>query len=65
MTSSAPFDKDYVLGITKKHMLKSIELSIQKTFSRIPEFEGNSEKSREILETLSCLHQMQKALSDN
>lgn len=59
-----PFSKGYVLRTTAKHMRKSIDISIRKTFERVAEFEGNSEKSQEIMETLSHLHQLRKVLDD-
>ena len=57
-----PFSMGYVLRTTVKHMRKSIDISIRKTYARIPEFEGNGEKSKEVLETLSKLHQMRNEL---
>jgi hypothetical protein len=52
-----PFGKGYVLRTTAKHMRKSIDISIRKTFERIKEFDGNQEKSKEIMETLMILHE--------
>lgn len=60
--NSKPFSMDYVLRTTTKHMRKSVDISIKKTFSRIAEFDGNAEKSKEVLETLSALHAMQRQL---
>lgn len=59
-----PFSKAYVLRTTAKHMRKSIDVSIRKTFERIAEFDSNREKSREVYETLSMLHLMRKQLDD-
>lgn len=59
-----PFSKSYVLRTTAKHMRQSIDISIRKTFDRIQEFDSNKDKSVEIFETLSVLHQMRKALDD-
>jgi hypothetical protein len=64
-----PFSKSYVLRTTTKHMRKSIDISIRKTFERIKEFsnEGETpseEKSREVFETLQFLHRMRKDLDD-
>jgi len=59
-----PFSKSYVLRTTAKHMRQSIDISIRKTFDRIAEFDSNKEKSTEIFETLSVLHQMRKNLDD-
>jgi len=58
------FSMGYVLRTTAKHMRKSIDISIRKTFERQPEFEGNQQKSDEIFKTLSFLHTMRKMLDD-
>ena len=57
MTShnTSAFDHDYVIKITLEHMKNSISISIQKTISRIPEFEDNAEKSEELKRTLLSL----------
>jgi hypothetical protein len=60
--SQKPFSKDYVLRTTAKHMRKNVDVSIQKTFERIAEFDGDVEKSREVFDTLAELHQMRKRL---
>ena len=59
-----PFSMGYVLRTTAKHMRKSIDISIRKTFERISEFESNQEKSQEIFKTLAVLHTMRKQLDD-
>jgi len=59
-----PFSMGYVLHITAKHMRKSIDVSIRKTFERLPEFQGDQAKGEEIFMTLSCLHQMRKQIDD-
>jgi len=59
-----PFSMGYVLRTTAKHMRKSIDISIRKTFERVGEFEDNREKSEEVFRTLSFLHQMRKSLDD-
>jgi hypothetical protein len=38
---SKPFSKAFVLRVTAKHMRKSIDISIRKTFERIAEFDCN------------------------
>jgi hypothetical protein len=58
------FDKPYVLKVTASHMRKAIDISIRKTFERIKEFDNDSAKSREIIETLSVLHTMRRNLDD-
>ena len=59
-----PFSMGYVLRTTAKHMRKSIDISIRKTFERIAEFDGDQEKSQEVFKTLSILHTMRKQLDD-
>lgn len=59
-----PFSMGYVLRTTAKHMRKSVDISIRKTFERVAEFDGNKEKSQEVFQTLSALHQMRKNLDD-
>jgi hypothetical protein len=59
-----PFSAGYVLRTTAKHMRKSIDISIRKTFERVAEFEGNLPKSQEVFKTLSYLHSMRKQLDD-
>lgn len=56
------FTQGYVLRITARHMRKSIDISIRKTFERIAQFAGNQEKSTEVFRTLSHLHEMRKQL---
>jgi hypothetical protein len=59
-----PFTGAYVLRTTARHMRKSIDISIRKTFARIGEFDGNPGKSEEVFKTLSVLHQMRQQLDD-
>jgi len=61
---STPFSVGYVLRTTAKHMRKSIDMSIRKTFDRMPEFHGNQEKSTEVLQALDALHKMRGMLDD-
>jgi len=42
------------------HMLESIDISIGKTFERVKDFDGDIEKSREVFETLSDLHEVRR-----
>jgi len=62
--SIRPFSQGYVLRVTAKHMRKSIDISIRKTFERIEEFSGNEEMSGEVFRTLAVLHQMRNQLDD-
>jgi hypothetical protein len=64
MENNRPFSMGYVLRTTAKHMRKSIDISIRKTFERVEEFAGDQEKSKEIFQTLSFLHTMRKQLDD-
>jgi cephalosporin-C deacetylase-like acetyl esterase len=62
MASNRQFSRDYVIGLTLKHMRRSVDLSISKTFERIQEFEADREKSEEIFKTLSDLHALKKQI---
>jgi hypothetical protein len=64
MPEIKPFSIGYVLRTTAKHMRKSIDISIRKTFERGEEFKECPEKSTEVFRTLSILHQMRKQLDD-
>ena len=59
----APFDMRFVLSVTVNHMQRCITSSIEKTFNRIPEFEGDVDKSTEIFKTLAMLHGMRNKLN--
>ena len=59
-----PFSMGYVLRTTAKHMRKSIDISIRKTFERIEEFSDDQNKSSEISKTLAHLHKMRKDIDD-
>lgn len=63
-TASKPFSCGYVLRTTTKHMRKSIEISIRKTFERIAEFADDQQKSQEVFKTLATLHSMKKQLDE-
>jgi hypothetical protein len=64
MEQSKPFSMGYVLRTTAKHMRKSIDISIRKTFERVADFADDRAKSQEVFETLSFLHIMRKQLDD-
>ncbi len=64
MAKIKPFSIDYVVGITVKHMLKSIDVSINKTFQRTKDGSLSAEKSAEAFEALSVLHQMRAQLNE-
>lgn len=58
------FSKSYVLKTTVKHMRRSIDISISKTFERFKDYDNDSESGTEIMETLSVLHQMRGMLDE-
>jgi hypothetical protein len=58
-----PFSTGFVLKTTTKHMRRSIDVSIRKTFERIQEFDGD-ERSKEVFKTLMYLHTIRKMLDD-
>lgn len=49
------FTKKYVLDVTQRNMMKSIDMSINKTVGRVSEFEPDTEKAREVFETITTL----------
>jgi len=49
---------------TFRHMRKSVDISIRKTFDRLKDFENDSKTGTEIIETLSALHTVRKLLDD-
>ena len=59
-----PFSKSFVLKTTTRHMRKSIDISIRKSFDRLEDFQGDAEKGVEVFETLDVLHKMRKMLDD-
>ena len=58
-----PFDMRFVFAVTVKHMQRCITNSIDKTFNRISEFEGDPDKSTEVFKTLAMLHGMRNQLN--
>lgn len=54
--SQRPFDIEFVTKLTLTNMRRDVDLSISKTFARIPEFKDNPEKSQEVFLTLMRLH---------
>ena len=49
---------------TFKHMRRSTDISIRKTFERFKDFDNDKEVGRDIMETLSVLHEVRKMLDD-
>jgi hypothetical protein len=63
MPNIGEFTREYVLAITRKHVLHDIDTSINKTLKRIGDFEGNSEISFEVLKTLNQLQQLRNIVT--
>jgi len=59
-----PFSKSFVMRTTFRHMRRSVDISIRKSFERFQDFDENSTVGREIMETLSVLHTVRKMLDD-
>lgn len=59
-----PFSKSFVMKTTFRHMRRSVDISIRKSFERFQDFDKDSEVGREIMETLSVLHTVRKVLDD-
>jgi hypothetical protein len=59
-----PFSKSFVMRTTFRHMRRSVDISIRKSFERFQDFDQNSQVGQEIMETLSVLHTVRKMLDD-
>jgi len=59
-----PFSKSFVMRTTFKHMRRSVDISIRKTFERFQDFDNDNEVGKDIMETLSVLHSVRKILDD-
>jgi len=59
-----PFSKSFVMRTTFRHMRRSVDISIRKSFERFKDFEDGSVEGKDCLETLSVLHQVRKLLDD-
>lgn len=59
-----PFSKAFVMRTTFRHMRRSVDISIGKSFERFKDFDQNSTVGKEIIETLSVLHTVRKMLDD-
>ena len=64
MTDTPPFSKSFVLKTTSRHMRRSIDISIRKSFDRMRDFPEDAAKKQEIFETLDVLHKMRKLVDD-
>lgn len=58
-----PFSQEYVVETTVRNMRKCVDISISKTFERLPEFANDLQKSQEVFSTLALLHRMKKDLA--
>lgn len=59
-----PFSKGFVMRTTFRHMRRSVDISIRKSFERFKDFDNETTVGREIMETLSVLHTVRKLLDD-
>ena len=59
-----PFSQQYVLALTLRKMGEAIDHSVRKTIGRLADFADDSEKKREILNTLASLERMRKLLDE-
>lgn len=59
-----PFSKSFVMRTTFRHMRRSVDISIRKSFERFKDFDNDSKSGQEIMETLSVLHTVRKMLDD-
>ena len=57
-----PFDKAYVLKTTFNHMIKCVEISLDKTMDRLKTFGDDPDKATEAVETISQLYGVKRAL---
>lgn len=56
------FTYEYVIGTTLRKMLRAVRISLNKTVSRVKEFEGDNEKSQEILRTILKLNEFEATI---
>ena len=64
LDNKPPFSKSFVMRTTFKHMNKSVDISVSKSFDRLKDFDNDSETGKEIIETLSVLHTVKKMLEE-
>ena len=55
---SKPFSNDFVIKETLRHMQECIAISTRKTIARLPEFQGDTEKMKELMSALSNLNRL-------
>ena len=56
------FTYEYVIGTTLRKMLRAVRISLNKTVSRVKEFESDNEKSQEILRTILKLNEFEATI---
>jgi hypothetical protein len=59
-----PFSKTFVMRTTFRHMRRSVDISIRKSFERFQDFDNESAMGKEIMQTLDTLHKVRKMLDD-
>lgn len=59
-----PFSKTFVMRTTFRHMRRSVDISIRKSFERFQDFDNESAMGQEIMQTLDTLHKVRKMLDD-
>lgn len=59
-----PFSKSFVMNTTHRHMVRSIDISIEKTFTRLQDAQNQSASNMELMETLSALHTWKKVVNE-
>jgi hypothetical protein len=64
LDNKPPFSKSFVMKTTLRHMRRSVDISIRKSFERFQDFDQDSLTGKEIMETLSVLHTIRKMLDD-
>ncbi|MDB4575347.1 hypothetical protein N9112_00125 [bacterium] len=64
MAYKRPFSMEYVIGVTARYMRRDIEMSIEKTLNRMPEYANDPEKSQEIFKTLSVLQSIKNQINE-
>jgi hypothetical protein len=64
LDNKPPYSKSFVMKTTLHHMRKSVDISVNKSFDRLKDFDNDSDTGKEIIETLSVLHTIKKMLDE-
>jgi hypothetical protein len=59
-----PFSIGFVVDKTATYTRNQVDISIRKTFERLPDFHDNPEKSAEVFQTLAVLHGLRKQIDE-